>query len=362
MTGHPMGNDSKLEKSDSGRNTKYYPSAEPPKTWLDPELHWKVAMDSSWYEAMFVVQDEAIAAAHRCLREYGLRHMVAPVTTGSISSPMGAGSDSLPVGVELNGQHVYLADSMQFALEYGCRFVDDGVYYIMQTFRGEPADTTHLQQFCHIEFEISKPLEDTMALAWNLLRSMCVALIDRAEEQVLSMGGGLGHLESIAILDEAPRVSFDDALKYLDSEQVGYVTLPTGARVLTKAGEKAIGSRFGAGDAVWITEMDKLAVPFYQADSADGIHSKTADLLLGGLETIGSGQRHATSEEVIRGLAERDISADEYKWYLEMKEAKPLRTSGMGLGFERFLLWALKDDDIRDMPLLSRLGIPGSTP
>ena len=336
-------------------------SAPPTRTWLDP-AHWRLAMDSPWYKAMYVVQDEAIAAAHQFLRSKGLRHMVAPVTTGSISSPMGAGSDSLPVEVTLYDRRTYLADSMQFALEYGCRFVDQGVYYIMQTFRGEPADGTHLQQFCHIEFEIPAPLESTRNLAWGLLRSMCAALVENAADEVRAMAGSVDHLERIAQMESAPVVTFEAALDSLGANDGYYEVLSIGSRALTKKGERAIGQRFGMNDAVWVANMDKLSVPFYQADAADGTHSISSDLLLGGLETVGSGQRHVTAQEVLRGLKDRDVCPDEYEWYIQMKELNPIQTSGMGLGFERFLLWALKDDDIRDMPLISRIGVPGSTP
>ena len=336
-------------------------SAPPTRTWLDP-AHWRLAMDSQWYKAMYVVQDEAIAAAHQFLRSKGLRHMVAPVTTGSISSPMGAGSDSLPVEVTLYDRRTYLADSMQFALEYGCRFVDQGVYYIMQTFRGEPADGTHLQQFCHIEFEIPAPLESTRNLAWGLLRSMCAALVENAADEVRAMAGSVDHLERIAQMESAPVVTFEEALDSLGANDGYYEVLSIGSRALTKKGERAIGQRFGMNDAVWVANMDKLSVPFYQADAADGTHSISSDLLLGGLETVGSGQRHVTAQEVLRGLKDRDVCPDEYEWYIQMKELNPIQTSGMGLGFERFLLWALKDDDIRDMPLISRIGVPGSTP
>lgn len=346
----------------SGAPAKPSNTVKPIKTWLEPSLHWKMAMDSPWYKAMYAIQDEAIAAAHQYLRDCGLRHMVAPVTTGSISSPMGAGSDSLPVEVVINNQRIYLADSMQFALEYGCRFVENGTYYIMQTFRGEPADSTHLQQFCHIEFEIPSALEDTKKMAWGLLRSMCVALMNKTPNYIKSMAGSIDHLEAIALMDEAPTVSFEEAIASVSSKEDCFKRLPTGARVLTKAGERFIGEVFGINGSVWVAGMDKLSVPFYQADSADGIHSITADLLLGGLETVGSGQRHSTAEGVMRGLADRGVSSDEYEWYVEMKRVKPMQTSGMGLGFERFLLWALKNDDIRDIPLLSRLGMPGSTP
>ena len=47
--------------------------------------------------------------------------IVKTLITGSISSPMGLGSDSLPVKINLNGVSTYLADSMQFLLDYGNR-------------------------------------------------------------------------------------------------------------------------------------------------------------------------------------------------------------------------------------------------
>ena len=87
-----------------------------------------------------------------------------PVTTGSISSPMGRGSDSLTVRINLEGIDTYLADSMQFLLEYGCRLNLKGVYYVMPSFRGEKADERHLCQFYHSEAEIPGKLENVMNL------------------------------------------------------------------------------------------------------------------------------------------------------------------------------------------------------
>ncbi|KAK0138797.1 hypothetical protein N1851_024659 [Merluccius polli] len=64
---------------------------------------------------------------------------------------MGLGSDSEPVFVNILGQDVYLADSMQFVLEYFLRFQENllGTYYISTSFRGEDPDATHLNQFYH---------------------------------------------------------------------------------------------------------------------------------------------------------------------------------------------------------------------
>ena len=77
-------------------------------------------------------------------------------TTNTVSSPMGLGSDSEPVFVNILGQDVYLADSMQFVLEYFLRFQENlpGTYYISTSFRGEDPDATHLYKFYHVECEL----------------------------------------------------------------------------------------------------------------------------------------------------------------------------------------------------------------
>src|ERR1039458_2775737 len=109
----------------------------PPGTWDNPDTHWLGAMGHPWYRHMAIIQDIVVGSAHAFLRSRELLHFAAPITTGSISSPMGPGSDRLPVEVKLMGLQTYLADSMQLSLEYGCRLAPSGVYYVMQCFRGE---------------------------------------------------------------------------------------------------------------------------------------------------------------------------------------------------------------------------------
>ncbi|MDW2923493.1 amino acid--tRNA ligase-related protein [Mesomycoplasma ovipneumoniae] len=88
-----------------------------------------------------------------------------PVTTQSISSPMGLGSDSLPykvVSAKNKEFEFYLADSMQFHLELFLRVKNiDAVGYISQSFRGEQVDERHLHQFSHFEVECNLPLVET---------------------------------------------------------------------------------------------------------------------------------------------------------------------------------------------------------
>jgi asparaginyl-tRNA synthetase len=94
------------------------------------------------------VQDSIIKATMLFWAERGVKILCLPITTTAISSPIGLGSDSKPVSVELVGERTYLAESMQFMLEYGCRISPDGCSYIMPTFRGEDADATARPSQC----------------------------------------------------------------------------------------------------------------------------------------------------------------------------------------------------------------------
>ena len=80
---------------------------------------------------------------------------------------MGLGSDSQPVSVSLGGLNTYLADSQQFVLEYASRLQDDlpGAYYVGTSCCGEDPDSTHLNQFCHVECGLLGGLDDGIAVA-----------------------------------------------------------------------------------------------------------------------------------------------------------------------------------------------------
>lgn len=78
-------------------------------------------------------------------------------------------------------------------------------------------------------------------------------------------------------------------------------------------------------------------------------------------EIVGCGVRHTGTKERNAVLIEHEVNPSEYQWYLNMKESYSMKTSGFGMGLERFLLWLMKHDDIRDMHIISRIkGIQGA--
>ena len=135
-----------------------------PSSWKFPENHLHKLLQDEWYAIINVLFSGIFIATHDFYRKKSIQPSLFPITTGSISSPMGLGSDSLPVKVKIRNNEVYLADSMQFCLEIGARLNEKGSYYIMPTFRGENIDSRHLNEFIHSEAEIKGNIKDVMKL------------------------------------------------------------------------------------------------------------------------------------------------------------------------------------------------------
>lgn len=323
------------------------------KSWMDRE-HYLRALDNPWYKTLLHIQDRLTQAAMRYFADRGLRVMLAPITTHSVSSPMGLGSDSLPVKVDLFGVDTYLSDSMQFMLEYGCRLHSPGCYYLMPSFRGESADATHLCQFYHMEAEIVGGIEDVISLVEGYIRFVTGEIMVHCAPQIRAVAGDLSHLIGVVESTEPfHQVTMDEASRLLEGDPTMVRVLESGARALTRTGERELIRRFGG--FVWLTEQDHLAVPFYQAYAdPDGRRAKAADLLFGLGEVVGSGERHVTAEQVYRALELHGVEAAPYDWYCRMRERRPLQTAGFGLGTERFICWLLQHDDVRDCQLFPR--------
>ncbi len=319
--------------------------------WLRPERFTEI-ISNPWYKLLIKLQHVVSAATFDFWKNRGAMTIHLPITTNAVSSPMGLGSDSLPVEIDLFNQRTYLADSMQFMLEYGCRFHGDGCFYLMPSFRGEDADKSHLCQFYHSEVELVCRLDEAMNVAEQYFRFISLAVLDSCASDLVEEAAGVAHIEQVLKLSEYPRMNFDEATSRLKGDPK-FIRQEAGWRSLSRAGEEELLRQMKA--PVWVSHWDHLAVPFYQAFAGDGdATALNADFLLGMGEVIGLGERHATAQQATRALALHQVAQEPYRWYIDMKTLHPMKTAGFGMGVERFLLWVLNHDDIRDLQILPR--------
>ncbi|XP_029612966.1 uncharacterized protein LOC115196345 [Salmo trutta] len=337
----------------------------PPRSWEDPQSHSMLAIKSQWYRNLFQIQSTLFHSTveyfnNTCQYAYALT----PLTTDTISSPMGLGSDSEPVYVNLLGQDVYLADSMQFVLEYFLRFQENlsGAYYISPSFRGEDPDATHLNQFYHVECELLGNMDTAMHIAEGYVAHLSNTMLKKHSKIILNSAGTLSHVQDLLEKLEGgtalPRVTLDKAIPMMPTPDcLEWVQdgQPQFGRKLTRKGEKVLIEKYGG--AVWLTEMDHLGVAFYQAyvEGSGRRKAKASDLLLGLGETLGLGERHSNPEMVQEALRHHAVPEESYKWYINMRQVIPLLTSGWGMGTERYLCWLLQHNDIRDLHIIPRM-------
>uniref|UniRef100_A0A672FSA1 Aminoacyl-transfer RNA synthetases class-II family profile domain-containing protein n=1 Tax=Salarias fasciatus TaxID=181472 RepID=A0A672FSA1_SALFA len=240
---------------------------------------------------------------------------------------------------------------MQFVLEYFLRFQDNlpGTYYIAPSFRGEDPDATHLNQFYHVECELLGDMDRAISIAEGYVAHLTKSMLKNHSEIILNTAGTVAHatalLSKLGGKNTLPRVTLDQAIPMMPSADcLEWVQdgQPLFGRKLTRKGEHVLMEKYGG--AVWLTEMDHLGVPFYQAyvEGSGRSKAKAADLLLGLGETIGLGERHSMPEMVQEALRHHAVPEQSYKWYINMRQVKPLLTSGWGMGTERYLCWLFR--------------------
>lgn len=325
----------------------------PHSSWLDKKKYLKDLLTDPWYAHLAYISNTIYAATHDFFTDNNIKPFVFPITTGSVSSPMGLGSDSKPVKIPLRDNEVYLADSMQFSLEIGARLNKDGAYYIMPTFRGEEVDNRHLNEFVHAEVEITGNIENIMTLAESYVRYVVSTVRDQCANSITSLVGNTSHIDAFLNRKGAfKQIEYKDALEAVKHIEGALDSVGTDHPVITSIGEKALLSQHG--DFIWLTKMPWSNVPFYQAKDDEEGYSKTADMLAGIGEILGCGQRVYDQNDLEESLNFHQVNIKGYEWYSEMREVNPLQTAGFGLGIERLILWLTKHDDIRDCSLLYR--------
>jgi asparaginyl-tRNA synthetase len=252
----------------------------------------------------------------------------------------------------------YLTQSSQFYLEMAVPAIGD-CYCIYPSFRAERSHTRrHLTEFLHAECEWKDVIvfeTHLEKLRW-LVTSIISDFLKTAEVQLKQ----LGVYEHVVKLSQMEIVTMThaEAIKecrkreiYKDAETKTHF----GSRDdIPEMQERALIDQIGK--IVLLTKFPVEFKSFYMArDPEDPSLALGCDVEVPGVgEVIGSGVRVYDETELRQRLQENGLKEDEYREYIDLRKYGNARTSGMGLGVDRFLTWLLGKDSIRDIVTFPR--------
>jgi asparaginyl-tRNA synthetase len=234
------------------------------------------------------------------------------------------------------GDKAYLTQSGQLYNEANAAAFRK-VYCFGPTFRAEKSKTRrHLIEFWMVEPEVAfAELDDIIQLAEDFI----VEIVGRSLESYRDLLVGVlerdtGSLERVQ--PPFPRISYNEAAAILEKRDTGFV----------------YGGDFGGTDETILSEgFDRpffvhrfpaaIKAFYMQPDPADPSLTLSVDLLApeGYGEVIGGGQRIHDLELLERRIAEHDLPAKAFEWYLDLRRFGTFPHSGFGLGLERTLAY-----------------------
>jgi aspartyl/asparaginyl-tRNA synthetase len=150
-----------------------------------------------------------------------------------------------------------------------------------------------------------------------------------------------------------PRVSLGDAFQLSGTDPADSARAD-----LDPAGERAVSARIRertGHDFVFVTGYPASVRPFYHLRPADEPHlTSSYDLLWRGLEITTGAQREHRYEVLLRQVAEKGLSTEPMRSYLDCFRYGCPPHGGFGLGLARLLMALLGLDSIREATFLFR--------
>lgn len=258
------------------------------------------------------------------------------------------------------GKPAFLTVSGQLCGEaYACSM--GNMYTFGPTFRAENSvGTRHLAEFHMLEPELAfADLEAAMDNAEQLIKFLAAEIKQHCQEDLQFLNKFVNkqvmdRLESVTSGGKAfHRISYREAIALLqveiakDPSKWRYPDVVFGTDLQTEH-ERWLAETHFKG-CVFVHNYPRSIKPFYMRDNADGETVDSFDLLVPGIcELIGGSQREERLEVLLKKLAENNLKAEEYQWYVDLRRYGTVPHAGYGLGFERLVCFLTGIDNIRD--------------
>lgn len=308
--------------------------------------HIWIRSSKQW--AILRIRAEVVKAVEDYLWERGFLRFDAPIFTPSACE----GTTTL-FEVDYFGEPAYLSQSGQLYCEATAAAFGK-VYCFGPAFRAEKSKTRrHLTEFWQVEPEIAYAhLDDSIELASEMIEYLIErVLINRKRElEVLERDVSLLEL----VKTPFPKIRYEEAVKKVNElgESMNF------GDDFGAPQETVLGKSYDS--PVVVTHFPREIKAFYmRKESGNEEVTLSFDILApeGYGEIVGGGEREFEVEKLKKGIEERGLPEDAFKWYIDLRKYGSVPHAGFGLGIERTVAWICGTGHIRQtIPFPRTLG------
>ncbi len=228
------------------------------------------------------------------------------------------------------------------------------IYTFGPTFRAENSNTTrHAAEFWMIEPEIAfADLDDDMRLAEDMIKYIISYVLEHAPEEMnfFNQFVDKGLLERLnhVLSSDFGRVTYTEAVKILEEHNAEFdYPVHWGSDLQTEHERYLTEVVFKR--PVFVTDYPKEIKAFYMKLNPDGKTVAAMDCLVPGIgEIIGGSQREDNYDILKSRIEELGMNPDDYGFYMDLRKYGSARHAGLGLGFERCVMYLTGISNIRD--------------
>ena len=321
------------------------------------------------FSAAFRVRSVAAHAIHCFFQDRGFVYVHTPIITASdcegagemfqvttldMANPPRTQDGGIDYSQDFFGKRANLTVSGQlngenFAMAFG------DIYTFGPTFRAENSNTQrHAAEFWMIEPEMAFcDLAGDMDVAEAMIKHIIRTVMEKCPQEMAFFNsfvdkGLIERLEHVASSDFG-RVSYTEAVELLkkNNDKFDY-KVDWGCDLQTEHERYLTEQIFKR--PVFVTDYPKEIKAFYMRLNDDGKTVAAADCLVPGIgEIIGGSQREERIDVLEGRIKELGMNPEDYWWYCDLRRYGSGRHAGVGLGFERMVMYLTGISNIRDV-------------
>jgi len=314
------------------------------------------------------VRNRLSYAIHKFFQELGFYYIHTPIITASDCEGAGeifrvttldptltsSEENGIPYEKDFFSKPTFLTVSGQLQAEIYALALGK-VYTFGPTFRAENSNTSrHLAEFWMVEPEMAfYDLDDDLELAQAFIKNLVKVVLEDCRDEVEFFTRFI-EPELMSRLQVSAESTFE------------VITYTEAIDILIKSGERFTfpvewGQDLQAEHERYLAELvfkRPLAIinfprslkPFYMRVNDDEKTVAAMDILVPGTgEIIGGSQREERLDVLLDQMRAKGISADDYRWYVELREFGSAPHSGFGLGLERLMQFVTGIPNIREV-------------